>query len=81
MNNREKLEELLLDVLLLDPGEFRFDLGREEIQTWDSMAVVAIAVGVEETFGYHFTPDEATSLTGVDDIIRILETRGISFAQ
>ena len=81
MNNREKLEDLLLDVLLLDPSEFRFNLKREEIQTWDSMAVVAIAVGVDETFGYHFTPEEATSLTGVADIISILETRGISFAE
>ncbi len=81
MTNREKLQDLLLDVLLLDPSEFRFDLKREEIQTWDSMGVVAIAVGVDETFGYHFTPEEATSLTGVDDIIRILETKGISFAE
>lgn len=81
MTNREKLQDLLLDVLLLDPSEFRFDLKREEIQTWDSMGVVAIAVGVDETFGYHFTPEEATSLTGVDDIIRILETKGIFFAE
>ena len=81
MTNREKLQDLLLDVFLLDPSEFHFDLKREEIQTWDSMAVVAIAVGVDETFGYHFTPDEATSLTGIDDIIRILESKGISFAE
>ena len=45
------------------------------------MAVVAIAVGVDETFGYHFTPEEATSLTGVPDIIRILEARGVPFAE
>ena len=80
MTNRDKLQDLLLDILLLDPSEFRFDLKREEIQTWDSMGVVAIAVGVDETFGYHFTPEEATSLTGVGDIIRILETKDISFA-
>ena len=80
MNNREKLQDLLLDVLLLDLSEFRFDLDREEIETWDSMAVVSIAVGVDETFGYHFTPEEATGLTGVADIIRILESKGISFA-
>ena len=71
----------MLDILLLDPSEFSFDLKREEIQTWDSMGVVAIAVGVDETFGYHFTPDEAMSLTGVGDIIRILETKDISFAE
>ena len=81
MTNRDKLQDLLLDILLLDPSEFRFDLKREEIQTWDSLGVVAIAVGVDETFGYHFTPEEATSLTGVDDIIRILESKDISFAE
>ena len=81
MTNREKLQDLLLDILLLDPSEFHFDLKREDIQTWDSMGVVAVAVGVEETFGYHFSPNEATQVTGVDDIIRILETKGISFAQ
>ena len=81
MTNREKLQDLLLDILLLDPSEFRFDLKREEIFTWDSMAVVAIAVGVEETFGYHFTPAEATSLTGVGDVIQILESKGISFEE
>ena len=81
MTNREKLQDLLLDVLLLDPSEFNFNLKREEILTWDSMAVVAIAVGVEETFGYHFTPDEAIRLTGVGDVIDILESKGISFAE
>jgi acyl carrier protein len=59
MTNREKLQDLLQDILLLDPSEFRFDLQREEVQTWDSLSVVAIAVGVDETFGYHMSPDEA----------------------
>ena len=81
MTTRDKLKDLLLDIFLLAPSEFSFDLKREDIQTWDSMAVVAIAVGVQETFGYHFTPDEATSVTCVEDIIRILESKGISFAE
>lgn len=78
-DNHRKLKELLLDVLLLTDAEFRFDLLRPDCETWDSLAVVAIAAGVEEVFGYHFHPEEATSLGGVADIIRILESRGISF--
>ena len=80
MTNREKLQDLLLDILLLDPSEFRFDLKRDEVETWDSMSVVAIAVGVDETFGYHFSPEEAIAITGVGDIIEVLEAKGISFA-
>jgi len=81
MTNREKLQELLQDILLLDPSEFHLDLSRDEIETWDSMSVVAIAVGVHEEFGYHPTPEEAMRIRGVRDIIELLETKGISFAE
>ena len=79
MNNHEKLKDLLLDIFLLDDDEYRLDLAREAVETWDSLAVVSVAVGVKETFGYHFTPEEATSVQKVQDIIDILETKGISF--
>ena len=78
--NREKLKELLTEILLLGDNEFRFDLIRSEVDTWDSLCVVAIAAGVEETFGYHFTSEEATSITSVPDIIAMLERNGIGFA-
>jgi acyl carrier protein len=79
MNNREKLTALLADIFLVDPSEIRMDLGRDDLPTWDSLAVVSIAVGVNETFHYHFTPDEATSIQRFQDIIDLLETKGISF--
>ncbi|MFT5124187.1 MAG: acyl carrier protein [Kiritimatiellia bacterium] len=81
MTNREKLRDLLMDIFLLDEDEFSFDLTREDVETWDSLAVVSVAVGVKETFGYHFTPDEATGVGQVQDIIDLLETKGISFAE
>ena len=80
MSNREKLRNLLMEVLLLSDEEFSFDLNRDQIETWDSLGVVAVAAGVDETFGYHFTPDEAVAITGVPDIIKVLEREGISFA-
>ena len=81
MENRQKLRDLLMEVLLLTDEEFSFDLKREQVETWDSLAVVAIAAGIDETFGYHFTPNEAVGLTGVRDIINILEREGIRFAE
>lgn len=79
MSNREKLKALLIDVFLLEESEFRFDLKREDIDTWDSLAVVAMAVGVQETFGYHLKPEEAVAINGVQDIIDVLESQGINF--
>ena len=79
MENESKLQELLVDVFLLDPSEYHGALRREEIETWDSLGIVSLAVGIEETFGYHMSPEEATGLTGVADIVALLETKGIRF--
>jgi acyl carrier protein len=79
MFTKETLQNLLTDVLLLDRNEFRFDLKREDVNTWDSLAVVALAVGIQETFGYHMRPDEAVTVSSVEDIIKILSANGIFF--
>jgi acyl carrier protein len=79
MSNREKLKNLVIDTFLLDPSEFRFDLRRNEVETWDSLGVVSIAVGVEQTFGYHCTPDEAVAIGGVGELMALLAAKGISF--
>lgn len=79
MTNKEKLQNLIQDVFLLTPEEFRFDLKRNEVETWDSFGVVSMAVGVQQTFGYHFTPEEATGILGVQDIIKVLSSKGIAF--
>ncbi len=79
MSNYEKLKNLLVDVFLLEPSEFRLDLSRDEIDSWDSLGVVSLAVGIEETFGYHLTPEEATGVKSVQDIINILRSKGVVF--
>jgi acyl carrier protein len=77
--NQTKLRDLFTDVLLISPEEFRLDLKREDVDTWDSLAVVSIAVGVEETFGHHMTPEEAAAVDGVAYVVRYLESRGVRF--
>jgi len=77
--NLDKLAELLIDIFLLEPEEFNFDLTKQEIDTWDSLGTVAIAVGIQEEFAYHFTPDEANGLGSVREIIELLGSKGIDF--
>ena len=81
MKNREKLRELLLDVFLLEPSEFDFNLTQSDVDTWDSLAIVSMAVGIQETFGYHMKPEEATSIHSIQDIIDLLESKGVSFVE
>lgn len=69
-----------MEVFLLDPSEFHFNLMAKDVETWDSLGVVSLAVGIQEVFGYHLTPDEAIGIQGIPDIVTILRSRGIDFA-
>jgi acyl carrier protein len=77
MTGREKLNDLLMEVFLLEDSELSDDLRRMDLETWDSLGTVSLAVGVEEVFGYHMTPDEATALESVSDLILLLRAKGI----
>ena len=79
MSNHAKLEQLFLDVFLIDASEYRLDLQRSEVDTWDSLGIVSLGVGIEETFGYHPTPEEARALASVQDVIALLQSKGIAF--
>lgn len=79
MTNIEKLQGLLEDILLLDDGQFTLGLTRDDVETWDSMATVAVAIGIEEVFGHHPNEDEAISFSSVADIITFLKAKGLEF--
>ena len=81
MSNRDRLKELLIDIFSLEEDEFSFDLSRDDIETWDSLGIVSMAVGVREVFGYHFQQAEALEIDSVADIIERLEAEGVSFAE
>jgi len=77
MTSKDKLKQLIIDVFLLKPDEFNFDLLRSDVNTWDSFGVVALATGIEETFSCRLGSEEAISIKGVRDIINILKAKGI----
>ena len=79
MTDKEKLKDLLTDVFLLEEKEFSFELSRNKINSWDSLGTVAMAVGIQDVFGYHMTPDEAMNIDKVQDIVDILKGKGIAF--
>jgi len=80
VSNLDKLKSLLVDVFLLDPSAVRMDLKREEIDSWDSLGVVSLEVGLKETFGSQITPQEAMAIKSVQDIITLLSSKGIDFS-
>lgn len=79
--NDLKLRNLLVETLLIDDEQYRDENGPDTIETWDSLAMVRIATGVEEVFGYSMTPEEMVSLDSIGDIKAILRLHDIAFDQ
>jgi len=77
--NDLKLHNLLVEILLIDDEQYRDENGPDAIETWDSMAMVRIAMGIEEAFGYRMAPEEMVSLDSIGDIKAILRSRNIPF--
>jgi acyl carrier protein len=77
--NDLKLRDLLVETLLIDDDQYRDENGPDTIETWDSLAMVRIAAGIEEVFGYGMTPEEMVSLESIGDIKAILRSHDIGF--
>ncbi|HZW37653.1 MAG: hypothetical protein ACM319_05350 [Deltaproteobacteria bacterium] len=77
--NDLKLRNLLVETLLIDDEQYRDENGPDTIETWDSLAMVRIAAGVGEVFGYDMTPEEMVSLESIGDIKAILQAHDIRF--
>ena len=75
--NDLKLRNLLFEILLIDEDEYRDDYGPDEIETWDSLAMVTIASGIEKEFGHALSPEEMVSLESIGNIKNILRSRGV----
>jgi acyl carrier protein len=78
-SNDIKLRNLLVEILLIEDEQYCDGNGPDEIETWDSLAMVRIATAVEEAFGYAMTPEEMVSLDSIGEIKSILRSHDIRF--
>lgn len=73
-----QLQELIAKILLVDPNTVTPETRQEEIEDWDSMTHLVLISDIEQEFDVKFTDDEVTEIESVDDIIELLEQKGIS---
>lgn len=75
--NDQRLLNVLEKILLIDESQYGDELGPDEIDTWDSLASVSIAAGVEEEFGYRLSPEQMAMLECIGDIKAALRSGGV----
>jgi acyl carrier protein len=68
MSDKEKLN-LLEELLDIEKDTLTEDMELDQIEQWDSMAVIALIAMFDETFGKILAPAEVRSFKTVKDII------------
>jgi len=71
----EQLQQLLCDLLDLEPGDVHPGLARDEVDGWDSLNHLRLITAVEETFAVKFSMDEIESVDGIGRLRDLLEAR------
>lgn len=71
MTEQEKLEELV-DVFEMDLDEFNKDTLLEDMETWDSVAVLSFIALMGEISGKQFHASEITACKKVSDLLELM---------
>ena len=71
MTEQEKMEELV-DVLEMDLGEFDRDTVLEEVETWDSVAVLSFIALMNDKFDMIFHASEIDVCKTVGDLMDMM---------
>ncbi len=75
--NVDILQEIMVSVLELQ-GDIKFSkLKKEEIASWDSMAIVNLVVAVESDLGVKISNEELEKFSSYESIVSILTKKGL----
>jgi acyl carrier protein len=78
MTPDQTLQCLLVDVFGMDEKLYRDEHGPDQIDGWDSLATVSMAVGLHETFGHHMSPQDVAKIKTIGDIKAWLREQGVA---
>ena len=70
----EKVKEIIVKELKLDPSKVTMDANLETDLGADSLDAVEVIMALEDEFDLEFSDDAATSIKTVGDIVRYIES-------
>lgn len=70
---REEKIETIADILEMDGGSIKEDMVLEELETWDSVAVLSVISVINEKFDRYPTAEEISAYKTVQDLMDAFE--------
>lgn len=80
MNTMDQLLRLLAQCLNTSEADLSNDTRSDDLDTWDSLAVINLAISLEGEYGVSLTAEEVEQLKSVKAIIEILGRHQIVIA-
>lgn len=74
MNNLEKLKNILVDQLAVDPDSITEDTTMEDLGA-DSLALVELVMSVEDEFDIEIEDDALENMKSVADVLDYIESK------
>lgn len=72
MTQQEKIE-MLEDIMEVEEGTLKPDMVLADIEEWDSLTTLALAVKVRSLYSKNLTADEIKSFITVEDVCNYLD--------
>jgi acyl carrier protein len=72
---RERIAEIVAEVLGLDPGSVTDDCGMETAENWDSLNHLRIITAVEQELGLTLTMEEIRSANSLSKLVELARQR------
>jgi acyl carrier protein len=74
--NQEEALKWFADLFELPIASISPATARTEISAWDSLGVLKLIAGLDETFGIEINGDEVLTMQKVGDVLDLLRTKG-----
>lgn len=68
----EKLISIIAELLNVSPQGIDMNTKTDEMETWDSLATINIALAIEAEFDLSLTPEQMTQFTSVQNIYDVI---------
>ena len=73
----EKLKELMVEIFLMEDEDYEDENGPDQIEGWDSLSMISLAVAIHETFDHHMTPAQVAAVRCIGDVRNYLRDQGV----
>ncbi|MDR4889984.1 acyl carrier protein [Fredinandcohnia sp. QZ13] len=78
MDRQEFLKIFAEDIVMVEPKDVTLNTVLDELEDWDSLAIISLNAALDEHFGFTLNQEEIKNIETVSDILTFIYKKSIS---